>query len=86
LRDAEKAPGAAIKKGPATVKNGRPEQTWITAEIGGSVMTFRQYCYDFPSIYGHFSLVKQRVRGIEPPCAAWEAAVLPLNYTRVWKK
>jgi hypothetical protein len=26
--------------------------------------------------------VKQRVRGIEPPCAAWEAAVLPLNYTR----
>jgi hypothetical protein len=23
------------------------------------------------------------VRGIEPPCAAWEAAVLPLNYTRV---
>jgi hypothetical protein len=24
----------------------------------------------------------QRVRGIEPPCAAWEAAVLPLNYTR----
>jgi hypothetical protein len=28
----------------------------------------------------------QRVRGIEPPCAAWEAAVLPLNYTRVWKE
>ena len=26
--------------------------------------------------------VKKRVRGIEPPCAAWEAAVLPLNYTR----
>ena len=25
---------------------------------------------------------KKRVRGIEPPCAAWEAAVLPLNYTR----
>src|SRR2546421_11888467 len=25
----------------------------------------------------------QRVRGIEPPCAAWEAAVLPLNYTRI---
>src|SRR6266496_1155067 len=24
----------------------------------------------------------ERVRGIEPPCAAWEAAVLPLNYTR----
>src|SRR5215217_1140229 len=28
-------------------------------------------------IYGN-----ERVRGIEPPCAAWEAAVLPLNYTR----
>jgi hypothetical protein len=25
---------------------------------------------------------KQRVKGIEPSCAAWEAAVLPLNYTR----
>ena len=25
----------------------------------------------------------ERVRGIEPPYAAWEAAVLPLNYTRV---
>src|SRR5438876_10159821 len=25
---------------------------------------------------------QKRVRGIEPPCAAWEAAVLPLNYTR----
>jgi hypothetical protein len=25
---------------------------------------------------------KKRVRGIEPPYAAWEAAVLPLNYTR----
>ncbi len=25
---------------------------------------------------------KQRVKGIEPSYAAWEAAVLPLNYTR----
>jgi hypothetical protein len=24
----------------------------------------------------------ERVGGIEPPCAAWKAAVLPLNYTR----
>jgi hypothetical protein len=23
--------------------------------------------------------------GIEPTLAAWEAAVLPLNYTRVWR-
>jgi integrase len=28
----------------------------------------------------------ERVKGIEPSCAAWEAAVLPLNYTRVGKK
>jgi hypothetical protein len=40
LRDAEKAPGAAIKKGPATVKNGRPEQTGITAEIGDQLSLF----------------------------------------------
>jgi hypothetical protein len=25
----------------------------------------------------------ERVKGIEPSCAAWEAAILPLNYTRV---
>jgi hypothetical protein len=25
---------------------------------------------------------KQRVKGIEPSCPAWEAGVLPLNYTR----
>ncbi len=24
----------------------------------------------------------QRVAGIEPACAAWKAAILPLNYTR----
>ena len=27
-------------------------------------------------------LVLERVMGIEPTLAAWEAAVLPLNYTR----
>ena len=34
---------------------------------------------DFPLKYEG----RERVRGIEPPYAAWEAAVLPLNYTRV---
>jgi hypothetical protein len=24
----------------------------------------------------------ERVKGIEPSCSAWEADVLPLNYTR----
>ena len=27
----------------------------------------------------------ERVKGIEPSYAAWEAAVLPLNYTRFGK-
>ncbi len=26
----------------------------------------------------------ERVAGIEPACAAWKAAVLPLNYTRIY--
>ena len=25
----------------------------------------------------------ERVKGIEPSCPAWEAGVLPLNYTRI---
>ena len=29
-----------------------------------------------------FFLEVERVMGIEPTCAAWKAAVLPLNYTR----
>lgn len=28
-------------------------------------------------------LFLERVRGIEPPYSAWEADVLPLNYTRI---
>jgi hypothetical protein len=27
----------------------------------------------------------ERVKGIEPSCPAWEAGVLPLNYTRMGK-
>jgi hypothetical protein len=29
------------------------------------------------------ALELERVMGIEPTLAAWEAAVLPLNYTRI---
>lgn len=32
--------------------------------------------------YGFFCIL-ERVRGIEPPYSAWEADVLPLNYTRI---
>ena len=28
------------------------------------------------------TLMRERVKGIEPSCPAWEAGVLPLNYTR----
>ncbi len=28
-------------------------------------------------------MILERVKGIEPSYAAWEAAVLPLNYTRI---
>ena len=27
----------------------------------------------------------ERLRGVEPPYAAWEAAVLPMNYSRIWR-
>jgi hypothetical protein len=37
-------------------------------------------------IWGQFTYENERVKGIEPSCAAWEAAVLPLNYTRVWEE
>jgi hypothetical protein len=45
-------------------------------------MTFLHTCYDYSCDFTPFCDGNQRVRGIEPPCAAWEAAVLPLNYTR----
>ncbi len=33
--------------------------------------------------YGFWNREMERVRGIEPPYSAWEAAALPLSYTRV---
>ena len=27
----------------------------------------------------------ERLMGVEPTYAAWEAAVLPMNYSRIWK-
>jgi hypothetical protein len=34
--------------------------------------------------YEKIAFLVERVKGIEPSYEAWEAAVLPLNYTRVW--
>lgn len=33
--------------------------------------------------WGKAAMILERVRGIEPPYSAWEAAALPLSYTRV---
>ena len=32
---------------------------------------------------GQVLFLLEQVRGIEPPCSAWEADILPLNYTCV---
>ena len=29
------------------------------------------------------SMVMERMKGVEPSCPAWEAGVLPMNYTRM---
>jgi hypothetical protein len=47
-------------------------------------MTLAHPCYDSACEFRAFYLSKERVKGIEPSCAAWEAAVLPLNYTRTF--
>ncbi len=47
--------GPPSKKSGPPVKRPGPEQTWIMAEIGGSVMTFRLFCYDYGSDGGLFS-------------------------------
>ena len=39
-------------------------------------------CAEIDCRYGR-TVGLERVKGIEPSYAAWEAAVLPLNYTRV---
>ena len=33
--------------------------------------------------WGKWKVSVERVKGIEPSYEAWEAAVLPLNYTRI---
>ena len=45
------------------------------------------FCLNFRSFLTRFCVSpssggRERVKGIEPSYAAWEAAVLPLNYTR----
>ena len=45
------------------------------------------FCLNFSEFQPRFNVTpscggRERVKGIEPSYAAWEAAVLPLNYTR----
>ena len=42
----------------------------------------RPFGLGFRTCSGVSGLKMERVKGIEPSYAAWEAAVLPLNYTR----
>ncbi len=52
----------------------RKQPGWTLPDVGERVMT----------VFGDLSPWRgdERVKGIEPSYAAWEAAVLPLNYTR----
>ena len=57
----------------------------MNVNVGGFCWIVLTMCPDlrlFRPDLASFSAVSQRVKGIEPSCAAWEAAVLPLNYTR----
>ena len=36
------------------------------------------------SIWHGFSFL-ERIKGVEPSCSAWEADVLPMNYTRIYR-
>jgi hypothetical protein len=64
----------------------RPISCAAASEIGGEV--YRQQAASSKVKMGGLGGLKmsemraERVKGIEPSCQAWEACVLPLNYTR----
>ncbi len=51
-----------------------------TAVAGNGEMSTKDEHADAPRAL--HEVFWERVRGIEPPFSAWEADVLPLNYTR----
>lgn len=72
---------------------GPPEHEAATNSMSASVSLvdctepdYVERCLAEESIFGHVGLYGERVRGIEPPLQAWEARVLPLNYTREGRK
>jgi hypothetical protein len=61
---------------------------WISLDVTGSRegkntnrISDLQHSLDF--VGSPWKVEVERVKGIEPSYEAWEAAVLPLNYTRV---
>ena len=65
---------------PATV-------SWNTLERLGKRWKCLHFCLNFDDSWTEIIVScslsgRERVKGIEPSYAAWEAAVLPLNYTR----
>ena len=47
------------------------------------VLYIKKHLTDFLQFVSCFQM--ERMVGIEPATSAWEADVLPLNYTRIWK-
>ena len=62
-----------------------PETRWNGERLQGTLSRFvsRSACFGgMKSVQVPVGEELERVKGIEPSYAAWEAAVLPLNYTR----
>ena len=53
------------------------------ASVALLISAMQAGAFEAPAVAGQPSAELERVMGIEPTLAAWEAAVLPLNYTRL---
>lgn len=40
-------------------------------------------CEEWIALSSQFPDLLERMKGVEPSCPAWEAGVLPMNYTRI---
>ncbi len=40
-------------------------------------------CEEWIALSSQFPYLLERMKGVEPSCPAWEAGVLPMNYTRI---
>ena len=76
--DLARLPGRGFRLGRARIN---PPSLCRPRSTGGWRLGVRPGCDKGAAIRG-----MERVMGIEPTLAAWEAAVLPLNYTRVCRQ